>query len=539
MKRPACATPMFVTLLVALTSVLAGCGSDDEAAPPPAVSCPVSGQVGGCVAGTRTEIGFESVGSGAAYRSFRVTVDHSGRYEVELPVGDYRALLVAAGNQVYHAAEGVTLAEAQADTLRLRAGSPVRVVDFPLGSLRVATAVPAGLAGADFLIAIQSVGRPASEPMTTRVTRETAYADSVSVHFATLFPCEYAVEMQLMPEVDRTGEHFWLPDATNPASAARYRVSADSVSVAVATLAAEPALISGRINGGWQALGSSPPYVYLETPEGEELVGSWRAAADGSFELPMYVPRPFILGVRGNSTHAWVGGTSAATATVFTPQPGQVLTGLDVDGGGLLLHVSYDYPNAARTEVRFELSAPGDPTPVWSWYTTLGRQVGAACLPPGTWQLHVMRPYDDLRLRWRPQWFDRAANAEAAMPLVIAADGSILELDLRLERGGVIAGAGVEAPADSTAWCEAVLASADTRAVIGTRIQPSWSAPFQMTGIEDGSYRVGLVPGGFADVGSEAPAATIWYPGTTDWNEAGVITIADADSVGGLLIARP
>ena len=37
----------------------------------------------------------------------------------------------------------------------------------------------------------------------------------------------------------------------------------------------------------------------------------------------------------------------------------------------------------------------------------------------------------------------------------------------------------------------------------------------------------------------EAPTGTIWYPGTTNWDSAGVVTIVDHSAVSGIEISLP
>jgi len=58
---------------------------------------------------------------------------------------------------------------------------------------------------------------------------------------------------------------------------------------------------------------------------------------------------------------------------------------------------------------------------------------------------------------------------------------------------------------------------------------------YEVEGLPDGDWKIGawLRAEGYPD---QPPAGTVWYPGTTDWNEAGVIQVRNHADVTGIVI---
>lgn len=517
-----------------------GCDRQDGPGPPLAGTGVVRGRVGGVAGAMSVRVEFNSTEPGPGEREFSVTVDSSGRYEVELPAGDYRVSAVSSWDRYFHTATGPDSREDRADTLRLRAGDMPRTVDFPLGLLRITAAVPTSLDNHRFEFYVRSRWPQESAPIDVRSGNARVADGHLELVFPLMRPGDYSVQASWSLDGRHRGEEFWLPDVATLEQAARHRVGADSTCTVTMELAAEPAHLSGSVTGAWLALSLSPPRIRAMSPEGNLVAGDWEVDAEGGFAFDLYLLRPFRLMMRTGSTVQWVGGSGPDDATVFTPGPGQSITGLDIVGSGLSLHVTADDQFGEFHSARFELCDPGSLAPVYSWSTSLSAQMGLAGLPPGTWLLHVSHPYSYSSATWRSQWFDRAATPASATPVVIPAGGGVAALDLVLERGGAIIGTATSAAGDSS-FVQALLTSADHCAVLDKWYFYLYRGDFQFGGLDDGPYRVGIAPedADWVDVGMPPPAGTVWYPGTTDWAAATDLAIVAADTVRGLSITVP
>ena len=538
--------PPFPLVPLALASLLAvvaagasGCGRDDDGSSPLVGTSVVVGHVGGCSAGYAAQVVFESVGSAAIVSTFVLTTGEAGGYQVELPAGDYLASARMSGSTSYYAATSPVRNRAEADTLRLRATGTPRVVDFHTGALRIAADVPAALEEAGFEFRVRS-GPVQGDFLDMYEYFNPEVVDGhVEAFVPVLVPGDYTVEALWHRDWDRVGDRFWLPAASTEAEAERYHVGRDSTAEALFSLVDAPVRVSGRVTGAWQAFGMEAPLISLESPDGTTiLAGEWQTGSDGRYEFDLCLPRPFRLKATVGNASLWYGGLRQEDATVFAPQPGQAITGLDLVGGGLRVESGLDIPGSRYSTAYFELYSPADLSLVGTWSAALDYRLGLANLPAGTWLLRVSRDLSDYyQSRWRPQWFDRAASAGAATPIVVPAGGGIVAVDLALELGGVIAGNGTGATDGD--WRRVVLTRADTPSVLALRYIPPDGYGFRLAGLEDGLYRVGISPERAPRNGDLPPVGTNWYPGTADWAAAADIAIAGADSVGGLLIAVP
>ncbi len=514
-----------------------GCDRQDGQAPPLAGTGVVRGRVGGVTGAASVRVEFSSTEPGPGEREFSVTADSSGRYEVELPAGDYRVSAVSSWARYFHTATDPDPREDRADTLRLRAGDPPHTIDLPLGLLRIVATVPTSLDNHNFQFLVQSQWPTESMPSAVRSGNALVADGNLELVLPFMRPGDYSVRASWDLDGRHHGDEFWLPDAATMEQAARHRVGADSTCTVTMELASEPAHVSGSVTGAWQALSLSPPRVRAMSPEGELLAGDWEVDDDGGFALDLYLPRPFRLTIRTGSTVQWIGGSGPDDATIFRPEPGQSITDLDLVSSGLRLRVTTDDQFGEFHSVHFELCDPGSLSPVFSWYSSLSAQMGVAGLPVGTWLLHVSHPYYYSSATWRSQWFDRAAGPASAAPIVVPAGGGVAVLELVLERGGAIIGTATSAAGDSS-YVQALLTSADHCAVLDKYYFYLYRGVFHFGGLDDGLYRVGIAPGDgdWVGEGMPPPPDTVWYPGTTDWAAATDIAIVAADTVRGLSI---
>ncbi|MBK7190273.1 MAG: hypothetical protein IPH86_16770 [bacterium] len=140
--------------------------------------------------------------------------------------------------------------------------------------------------------------------------------------------------------------------------------------------------------------------------------------------------------------------------------------------------------------------------------------------------------------RWRSQWYDRAPTAGSATLVTIPADGGTLVLDFVIEEGGILSGT-VLAGQPGAHWGHVVVTTAEEAVLLCADYVSTTSPDFTLSGVADGGYKLGLVSNGtfWLGAGDPVPAGVVWYPGTTDWSAAGVIEVAGADSVGGIVLA--
>jgi hypothetical protein len=105
-------------------------------------------------------------------------------------------------------------------------------------------------------------------------------------------------------------------------------------------------------------------------------------------------------------------------------------------------------------------------------------------------------------------------------------------LDLVLELGGVISGR-VERENGSVVIPEIVITPADEFTAWGSNYFFVLTGEYEFRGLPDGNFKVGFRPGGL-DWNDPLPQGIIWYPGTLDWTDAGVVEIRDASVVTGI-----
>jgi hypothetical protein len=235
----------------------------------------------------------------------------------------------------------------------------------------------------------------------------------------------------------------------------------------------------------------------------------------------------------------WIGGSNFEEATEFDLQRGEEITGVRLTESGLLLRIE-NPTEQNRWDAAAELvdASTGRQSAVLEIHRAESIDLVAfPNLTPGEYLLEL-QPVPFLSTEWIPQWYDRAASMETATPIVIAAEGMVVPIDIHLEMGGKIVGdvwmEGKDAP-----WGAVVfVTSSHSREILG-KIDPySWSLvrpfPFTAAGLPDGDYRVGAWPQFGYTHPDEPPEGTLWYPGTTDWDSASVLTILDHEEILGI-----
>lgn len=116
----------------------------------------------------------------------------------------------------------------------------------------------------------------------------------------------------------------------------------------------------------------------------------------------------------------------------------------------------------------------------------------------------------------------------------IGSAGEVVALDLFLELGGVIRGR-VETADGVPRFFHVLVTPAVERVTWGNHYAFEWSPDYEVKGLPDGAFKIGAYP---VDQGwswpDPPPDGTVWYPGTTDWESAGVVEIREAAVVTGV-----
>ena len=511
-------------------------GCTDDAAPiyPGAAACVIQGQVS--TVGPVSSLGVRARQLLPAHASvdYTVPVSGTGAYRAELPAGDYLLSAYVNNENRYLTSDGLlSWRIADADTLRLHPGNSPFTADLLFGGLRVEAAFPARMDGAT--VNLQVFDASSGDQVSyTSVTTEGGRFDLA----ATGLPSgDYYAQIEWRLDYEHQGWSSWLPNERDRGQARVYHVSPDAATPAYPSFGSTWGRLNGHVGGAWLAMGLSAPRLSAFAADTLIVSGPWTIEEDGSFDFAVPSQVPIRLAVDCGGVRQWVGGPDFSGATVYSPVSGQIVTGVDVGGGGLRLRVMAGALVPDYDWARLSLHRPGEPDAAIVTSGDLSRQIGIANLSAGDWLLHVDRENYGSTL-WRPQWLDRAATAAEATVLTVPADG-VLTVDLVLEAGGAIRGQFIRGSGISIVSYLAIT-SADDAVNLGYDEVWGGSLDFAFTGLADGRYKIGLAPvGAWLRPGDPPPADTVWYPNTTDWTSAGVVTIDDAGTVEGLVIPAP
>ena len=531
--------------VIALSALLAllgcgGCGEEAETSRPVTETCLVQGAVGQVGPETVARVQLRSDVPHILDRVIVLETDSAGRYRAEVPAGDYEISAMIGWNEYWRtAAGGFTAQRAEAETVRLGPENSPYTADFPFGAMRFRAELPALLDGGRIGVQAFEADTTDAWPMLITFSDVTIVDGRLDLTLRGFPPGAYMVAIDWALEGNHRGEQFWLPAAGERTQAGVYRVGPDSLTNVPIPLTSSPARLSGRVTGVWQAMGTAAPVLRAIDGTGKAVAGPWEVAGDGSFELPLFRPVPVRLEVMVDNVRQWVGGTQLSNATVFMPQAGQVIDGIEVVGGGLRLRALPSDLFDGETGAYFEFYDPVGPTLRFVVSRRLEYQLGFANLYPGDWLVRVTPdPYN--RQRWRPQWLDRRVTAAEADILHVPGDGTVLTLDLVLEAGGVIGGR-VASAAGAAATHRVVVTPAAVCVNEASDRADDPDGVFAVVGLADGRYRLGAVPldSYWGGPGGRPPDGTIWYPGTTDWASAQDLVITGAGTVDGLVLDVP
>jgi hypothetical protein len=498
----------------------------------------------------------------AGMGTITTVADETGAFRLELPVGTYilRACCpVKSGSSspsctAYFNADGPPYPFEAADTLTVTADTLI-VADFELGSLEVAIAVPSAaenvrvrLEGVWASEKVDPPGNPLSSPSTFAVY---AWVRDGQAVFAIggLQPGSYTLRMSLprtswsQPD-EAVTQMVWLPATRRRADADTICVPAGGTAHYEAAIPDNSVRLTGAITGSWQKLYFGGAQITLVAPDSSVTVASFATRSDGTFAADIQVPEParMLIDIGGNPR--WYPRGGFHEAEILDLAPGSSPLPIEVVESGLLLDIQGTfYP--ARWNATLQLVAPADSRIVAELDASSSGGhafLGLANLDPGSYLLHIL-PQSFLSEAWTPQWFDRATDPHEATLIQVPAAGGVERVTITLEEGGRIEGQiwnddelnpyGVmlylTAAGDPTTLGR--LWASDTRSAIWP-----WEAPlpYKARGLPDGEYKIGVWPRLAGASPAQPPEDTIWYPQTTDWNAAQVLTITGNQATTGI-----
>ncbi|MCK4303495.1 MAG: hypothetical protein KAY24_04590 [Candidatus Eisenbacteria sp.] len=538
---------LLLLLLLSFLLLAGGCDDDDSRLCRPEVpagriegfvrtgGCPIHG----AVRATR-------IPETAQYETIvQTTPDSAGFYSLDVPAGRYVvALDLEYSRPVYdYRATGLTYGTAPADTLVVDHGSSPITIDFDLASLQVHVGLSSHLD--DEQGEVRLFRRGDRLPNWWR-----SYMDfgkgiitggALDILISGILPGEYRVEIVVGRRVylccyPYDGEHFWLPGVRDSTQASWIDVPVDQTVEVAADIGSEPARIEGDVVGAWLEMGFSlPPALAILDPDSLTIMGPRTVGDDGHFAVDVYLPGPVKLLVTQAGVEQWIGGDSFEEATIFTLESGRTVSGVRFVQSGFRLAVST--PAAGCSDAWFRLYDPTDLSLVAAAHLVASNSfIGMSNLRPGTYLMEIA-PRRPGWATWAPQWFDRMTSPEDARTITIAYEGEVVPLSVILEKGGTIEGTVLMAEG-SEVNCYVMITPASERVRWGYCYAWDWQPDYDIRGLPDGDWKVGVwpIPADY-ELPAIPPDDTVWYPGTTDWNAAGVIEIRDFGDVRDIDIA--
>jgi len=539
--------------LLILVGVVA-CTEED-----PTVLCPTC--EGGFIAGQITWGGIPP--ARVELRAIRVDVPDSmglvgaeavaapdGSFAVGVPAGQY--LLMAevdvdhhprgSANSVryYYRSAGAPYSSTLRDMLVVRAGERTNA-DFRLGSVRIELDVPEALVGQTLRLELSTEEDGLSQLgfALSEVGRHE------TIEFGGLQPLSHHAKLMIRgndPHQPSPAEQgIYLPAAYRLEEAVSHEVPATGTGAWSIALDPGCARLAGRVRGSWLDREPRRPELELWSPDSSYQVAEIQCNADGLFDHLIFAPEPARMMVRIDEVERWYGGDSFASAEVLELGPGVSLPAIEIVESGLLLEIedeSQDESWGARIDLHDPLDLRVRQTLFLSgrWGT---RRYALHNLRPGSYLIRI-RPESFLRERWLGQWFDAADDPAGARAVTVPADGGMHQIEITLQAGGRIEGT-IEYPQDDRLNAVRVYLTDGSDPESGSSLKCSGvfgDSPagrerihYELNGLLPGDYKVGALRLDWGMDPVEPPEETLWYPATTDWNQATVLTIGGSESL--------
>jgi hypothetical protein len=464
---------------------------------------------------------------------FMTEPDDEGFYHLDVPNGRYVVKLEIDWRRTSYdyTESGIGYGNIPPDTMLVDGSHSLENINFDLGSMALLIRLSESLNGERGEVALHRRDVDETGPRMTYLDggRAEIAEGRLEIGMAGVMPGAYQVQVEL-----ETGEIFWMPGTRNQAESPWYEVAADSVVSLESDLAGKPARLEGEITGAWLEMGVTDiPRLFIVNLDSIPLMDSFRTEDDGSFAVDVYLPGSVKVQVVQGGIGQWIGGPDFDAATVYELQAGQTIPNVDLVQGGIHFFVDApdEYPGSAEFRIYDPVSRDILATPFS--FSPASRHVAI----PNLWQgdfLIFVSPHDWMvgNTSWRPQWFDRAPEADQARTITITTAGEVVGLDLTLELGGVISGR-VENEEGPSLYSRILVTPAEEFSLRAERYIYDLSGEYELRGLPDGNYRVGFLPSG-QDWVDPIPPGVTWYPGTLDWETSGMVEIRDASVVTGV-----
>lgn len=521
---------MWIAAAAALALVAGGCSEDEETCP----SQPFGevGRIEGSVMGAGGPLVGIEVTAGPLPRSSSdvgAQVDSKGRYSLELLPGRYNLRVGSHSDGIYYRHDGTTFNDEEADTLTIAEGEVVSA-NFTFGGLRVQVEVPHELEGEPAFVYATWIETGSQRSEKAGIETVHVSEHQVEAEFNCLPPGQYSVQLSV------GGQDIWLPGSYSQVGAVTREVVTGEFADMSAAL---PAMswITGAVTGSWQAMRLESPEVMFYDAD-SVLVTRVETDALGAFAAPVLLPASVRVLVEIADCARWIGGDTFADAQVLDVQSGSIISGVDLVESGLLLEAPFEGLDDTR-ELAFEVVSAGDLAPIHvsvprhgNWH----QLIPVPNLLPGDYLLRFSS-HEPFVSGWIPQWYDRVDSSDEATVITIGQTGGVVHVPLSFTRGGSMLGTVRWDEAYHFAVLHICVTNALSQEPLGIQYyyfgEDDLAQVLDLHGFADGDYKLGAWIDDESHA-TELPSDVTWFPGTADWDSAGVISVGDHGDVTGI-----
>ena len=539
--HPSLAGSLFLLWGAAILMVWSGCDDPVDLCGPQLPTSRVQGRIGSAGLTAEAHVTAELIVEGNDSRAeFKAGPDEAGFYSLDLPAGRYIFRLEIEKGRYVYSESGLENGWASPDTVLVGAGIPTPEINFILGGVTLEFDLPDYLHGLYGEVVLHR--RDFDEWLVGALVRRGAaeiVTGKFEVEIAGVLPGEYQISVVLGCQNSwcggvHGGEQFWMPGIHDPAESPWYRVAPDSVLSLSGAFTGEPARIEGRVSGAWLDMGiRDEPELSIVTEDSLQVLRRLRVDQEGGFSADFLVPGRVKLLVSQTGIDYWIGGPGFEDATVFTLEPGRTIAGIEHDQCGI--HLVVDETGVPFRNGDVLIYNPTDLSLVatLNYWNDSDRHIAVPNLWPGEFLVHIdQKSWTRGSEEWRPQWFDRAATADQAQPVLLVTPGQVARLNLELEPGGKISGLIVDEEG-ATIHFRVLVYQVGQDSHWGD--QSAWDFSFDLMGLPDGDYVIGARA---TSIGWDSEEI-VWHPGTLDRQEAQIIEIRDASVIENVDIVIP
>jgi hypothetical protein len=538
-----------VVLMLIAALGLQGCGDETIPCEPEIPAGRIEGFVTSGESLENLTVVFTRLATGSTGELVLETVPQiSGYYGMDLPAGYYRVAIQVADYEYRYEYSATELSYGQipADLLLVDQRHSHENINFSLGNLSVNVSLSNEIEGEDGEIFIYRRDSAATGSARSYINygRGVIENSACEIYLPGVLPGEYKVELLLGRRIylcncPYDGEHIWYPATRDSSQSPWITVSADSTTQL--TIAANPvtAILSGEVIGAWQDLNHNiEPEISIFDTDSLTAMGRRRVKHDGTFSIDLHLPGSMKLLVTHGTMQQWVGGSTFEEATVYPVANGETASNIQLIESAIQLSATSAEASLNSQVIRFYNAHDLSFVSHWQYdvdYTNFKKTgINIYNIRPGEYFMHLS-PFAPGQSAWLPQWYDRKPSAESALQVVIPAAGEIVAVSVTLIEGGGILGTLVQS-AQSTQDYYIVVTPATENLVWGYANLWSHESEFEILGLPDGDWKLGIWPYETGDIVSMSPPAeAFWYPADSNWNDAALFTITDHNEINDII----